>query len=310
MDADGTGLLPPADSRLRGNDDRGRAFRASAMRLRSGGLGMRSLSYRRPLLFSVLVTLVLFGVTFACRAVFPGGPVRNIAKLPQKAFEPPEGLGLILSEMKSPDFLFWALATVLGLVLLAWTGWWGDAGFTRPSRWRNMRLLAFPLLVCVLTLSGGVFGSGPTSLASTFFAVLVAALGEEIIFRGLLWRALIPKGPVRAVILTSLLAGLLVLGRSATDGPWPEAVRLAALTVCGGFTYGALRWRTTSIWPAVIAHTAFAFAIGTATLGTLAFRLVILLSTLGFVAYGLYLLRNPRVRANGGLTKPARSRVR
>jgi membrane protease YdiL (CAAX protease family) len=271
---------------------------------------VRRFADQRPLYFSVVITLLLFGVTFVCRAVFPRVPVGNIAKLPQKAFEPPEGLGLILSDMKSPDTLFWALAIVLGLVLLAWTGWWADAGFTRPSRWRNMRLLAFPLLICVLTLSGGVFTSGPAALTSTFLAVLVATLGEEIIFRGLLWRALVHKGPVLTVILTSLLAGLLILGRTATDGPWPEAVRLAALTFCGGFTYGTLRWRTTSIWPVVLVHTAFAFAVGIATLGTFTFRLVILLSTVGFVAYGLYLLRNTHVRANGDLTKPAPSRVR
>ena len=271
---------------------------------------MRRFADERPFYFSALITLLLFGVTFVCRAVLPTVPVGNIAKLPQKVFEPPEGLGLILSEMKSPDTLFWALAIVLGLALLAWTGWWDDAGFTRPSRWRNMRLLAFPLFVCALTLSGGVFSSGPASLASTFLLVLVATLGEEIIFRGLLWRALVQKGPILAVTLTSLLAGLLVLGRTATDGPWPEAVRLAALTFCGGFTYGALRWRTTSIWPVVLVHTVFAFAVGIATLGTFRFRLVILLSTVGFVAYGLYLLRNPRVRTNGGLTKPRPSRVR
>ena len=264
----------------------------------------------RPFYFCVLITLFLFGVTFVCRAVLPAVPVGNVGKLPREGFEPPEGLGLILSDMRSPDTLFWALAIVLGLVLLARAGWWDDAGFTRPSRWRNMRLLGFPLLVCVLTLSGGVFTAGPATLTSTFLAVLVATLGEEIIFRGLLWRALVHRGTVLAVILTSLLAGLLVLGRTATDGPWPEAVRLAALTFCGGFTYGALRWRTTSIWPVVLAHTAFAFAVGIATLGTFTFRLVILLSTVGFVAYGLYLLRNPRVRANGGLTKPRPSRVR
>lgn len=271
---------------------------------------MRSFAEGRPFYFSALITLLLFGVTFVCRAVFPRAPVGNVSNLPQKAFEPPEGLGLILSDMKNPDTLFWALALVLGLALLAWAGWWKDAGFTRPSRWRNMRLLAFPLLVCALTLSGGVFSSGPASLASTFLAVLVATLGEEIIFRSLLWRALVQQGALLAVILTSLLAGLLVLGRTATDGPWPEAVRLAALTFCGGFTYGALRWRTTSVWPVVLAHTAFAFCVGVATLGTFRFRLVILLSTVGFVAYGLYLLRNARVRANGGLTKPQPSRVR
>jgi uncharacterized protein len=271
---------------------------------------MRRFADQRPFLFSVLITLLLFGVTFVCRAVLSTVPVGNVAKLPKKGFEPPEGLGLILSDMKSPDTLFWALAIVLGLGLLAWTGWWGDAGFTRPSRWRNMRLLAFPLFVCALTLSGGVFSSGPASLASTFLAVLVATLGEEIIFRGLLWRALVDRGPGLAVAVTSLLAGLLVLGRTATDGPWPEAVRLAALTFCGGFTYGALRWRTTSIWPVILVHTVFAFCMGVATLGTFRFRLVILLSTVGFVAYGLYLLRNARVRANGGLTKPRPSRVR
>jgi CAAX protease family protein len=271
---------------------------------------VRRFADRRPFLFSVLIMLLMFGVTFVSRAVFPRPPVGNIAKLPNKALRPPEGLGLILSEMKSPDTLFWALAIVLGLVLLLGTGWWGDASFTRPSRWRNLRLLVFPLLVCALILSGGVFISGPAALVSTFLTVLVATLGEEIIFRGLLWRALAQKGSVLAVVFTSLLAGLLVFGRTATDGPWPEAVRVAALTFCGGFTYGALRWRTTSIWPVVLVHTVFAFAVSIATLGTFTFRLVILLSTVGFVTYGLYLLRNPRVRADGGLTKPRPSRVR
>ena len=271
---------------------------------------MRRFAGRRPYLFCVLITLFLLGVTFASRAILPRTPVGNIAKLPQKAFEPPTGLGLILSDIKSPDSLFWALAIVLGLVLLALGGWWSDAGFTRPSRWRNLRLLVFPLLVCALALSGGAFVAGPASLVSTLLAVLVAVLGEEIIFRGLMWRALVPEGPVRAVILTSLLAGLLVLGRTATDGPWPEAVRLTALAICGGFTYGALRWRTTSIWPVVLVHTTFAFAISIGTLGTGTFRLVMIFSTVGFVAYGLYLLRTPRVRADGGLTKPAPSRVR
>jgi uncharacterized protein len=271
---------------------------------------VRRFASSRPIAFSALVTLVLFAFDLASRAVFPRTPVGNIGKLPQKAFEPPVGLELILSDMKSPDTLFWALTAVLALVLLAWTGWWREAGFNRPSQWRNLRLLLFPLLVCALTLSGGLFGSGPASLVSAVITALVAAFSEEVAFRGLLWRALVPAGPVRAVILTSLLSGLLILGRTATEGPWPEAVRLTALTFCAGFTYGALRWRTTSIWPVILIHTAFAFAIGIATLGAVTYPLMMLLSTLGFVAYGLYLLRNPQVRADGGLTKPAPSRVR
>ena len=271
---------------------------------------MRRFATRHPYLFSVLITLILFGLTFASKAAFPTAPVGNISKLPQKAFETPTGLDLILTDMKSPDTLFWALAILLGLGLLAWTGWWREAGFNRPSKWRNLRLLWFPLLVCALTLSSGVFISGPASLASALLTVLVATLGEEVVFRGLVWRAMAPKGPVRAMILTSLLSGLLILGRTVTGGPWPEAVRLTALTLCGGFTYGALRWRTSSIWPVILIHTTFAFAASMATLGSVTYRLMMLSSTLGFVAYGLFLLRNRRVRADGGLTKPAPSRVR
>ena len=271
---------------------------------------MRRFAGSHPFIFSALVTLALVGLDLASRTALPRTPVGNIAKLPQKAFQPPVGLGLILSDMKSPDILFWALATVLALGLIVWTGWLSETGFNRASQWRNLRLLLFPLLVSALTLSGGVFGSGPASLASAFLAALVATFGEEVVFRGLLWRALVPAGPVRAVILTSALSGLLVLGKNATEGPWPEAVRLTALTFCGGFTWGALRWRTTSIWPVILTHTVFAFAVSIATLGTITYPLMMLLSTLGFVVYGLYLLRNPRVRADGGLTKPAPSRVR
>jgi uncharacterized protein len=270
---------------------------------------VRRFASRRPFAFSVLVTLALFGLDLTSRAVFPRTPVANIEKLPQDAFEPPVGLGLILSDMRNPDTLFWALATVLALGLLVWTGWSGEAGFNRMSQWRNLRLLLFPLLVCALTLSGGLFGSGPASLVSAFLTALIAAFGEEIIFRGLLWRAITPAGPVRAVILTSLLSGLLVLGMTATEGPWPEAVRLTALAFSGGFTYGALRWRTTSIWPVILVHTAFAFAVSIATLGIFTYPLVMFLSTVGFVAYGLYLLRNPQVRADGDLKKPVLSRV-
>src|SRR5918998_1028219 len=163
---------------------------------------------------------------------------------------------------------------------------------------RPLLFLWFPLFVGVLTLSGGVFVAGFDALVSAFLIVLVATVGQEFLFRGLMWRAFVPWGPVGAMLATSILAGFLVLGRAATDGPWPEAVRLTALTVCGGFTYGALRWRTASIWPVLFMHVAFAFTVDTSTLGTVSYPIMMLLSTLGFVAYGIFLLRNSRVRAD------------
>ena len=271
---------------------------------------MRHLACRRPLVFSLVLTLVLFGLTIVSRLVFPRAPAGNVKELPEGVFNPPSGYTLIASEMKSPDTLFWALAILLALGLLAWVGWWREAGFNRPSQWRNLRLLWYPLLVSALAFVSGLFVSGPASLVSALLVVLVATFGEELVYRGIVWRAMVPTGPVRAMVFTSLLSGALVLGRAGTDGPWPEAVRLTALAVCGGFTYAALRWRTTSIWPVILVHTASAFATDIATLGTITYPIVMVLSTLGFVAYGLYLLRDRRTRADGGVIRPEPARVR
>ena len=270
---------------------------------------MRRLLDRRPGLLRLAVVALLFVLTAISRFSFPRTPVKNVERLPQKAFEPPAGLDRVVSDLKSPDVLFWGLAILLAIVLLRWTGLWREAGFNRPIT-KNLRLLWFPLFVGVLTLSGGVFVSGFDALASAFLVVLIAVFAEELVFRGLLWRVLAPGGPVGAMILTSLLAGALALGRTATDGPWPEAVRITALAVCGGFTYAALRWRTGSLLPVIFVHAAFAFAVDISTLGTVTYRITMLLSTLGFVFYGLFLLRNRQARADGGLAKPKPARVR
>ena len=270
---------------------------------------MRGSIVRRPLAFSLLLTLALFAFTLVGRFVFPRAPVGNISRLPRQAFEPPSALDRLLDAVKNPDALFWALAILLAAALLTWLGWWHEAGFNRPSRWRNLHLLLFPLLVVAVVLSGGVFVSGPGDLFSTLLAVLAAVFVEELIFRGLVFRALAPGGPVRAVVLTSLLSGLLVFGGTITDGPWPEALRVTLLAVCGGLTYGALRWRTVSLWPVFFVHAAIAFSTDVAVLGTVTYPLFLLLSTLGFVLYGLFLLRNPRVRANGGTTAPEPARA-
>ena len=270
---------------------------------------MRRLLDRRPGLFCLAVVATLFILTAVSRFSFPRTPVRNIERLPQRAFEPPAGLDRVVSDLRSPEVLFWGLAILLTLVLLRWTGLWREAGFNRPIT-KNLRLVWFPLFVGILTLSGGAFVSGFDALASAFLVVLIAVFAEELVFRGLLWRVLAPGGPVGAMILTSLLAGALALGRTATDGPWPEAVRITAMTVCGGFTYAALRWRTGSLLPVIFVHAAFAFAVDISTLGTVTYRITMLLSTLGFVFYGLFLLRNRQVRADGGLTGPKPARVR
>ena len=83
---------------------------------------VRRLANRRPLVFCVLAVISLFVLTALSRLAFPRRPVGDIEQLPEKAFEPPTGLALISSELRSPDTLFWTMAVLLAIVLLAWTG--------------------------------------------------------------------------------------------------------------------------------------------------------------------------------------------
>ena len=95
------------------------------------------------------------------------------------------------------------------------------------------------------------------------------------------------------------LVGALRFGGTLLSGPWPEATQAAVLAVCGGFTYAALRWRTGSIWPVVLLHSALGCAYALYSPGALLFLAVLLLGTFGFVLYGLFLLRNALARMGG-----------
>jgi len=257
-----------------------------------------------------LIAAIAFGLAPLSEAAFPSAPVGSVSDLSPEELEPPSEREQIVSTIKAPESLFWALVIVLSTIVLSVFGWWREAGVNGPPQWKNLYLLVFPVAVVALAFSGGVIITGPSSIIAPAFVALVSVLGEELLFRGVLLRALVPVGALWAVVLTSLLAGALYMGRGLLDGPWTEAIYVTVLTVCGGFTYGALRWRTASLWPVLIVHLVLAFALDTATVGGKVFPVLILCVTLGFILYGLFLLRSRRVRANGGLRlreEPARA---
>lgn len=257
---------------------------------------------RHPLAFSSLLTLALFGLAIASMAAIPRATISTVEDLPPGLELPPSDLERALITTVSPENLFHILGILLAVCLLTWLGWWRGAGFNRPSQWRNLRLLSFPLLVGVLPLLGGIRFSGPAFLASMLLGVLITAFSEEVLYRGVVWRALVPTGLIRAAVGTSLLSGVLRFGTSAMAGPWPEALLLTMPAICVGFMYAALRWRTASIWPVILTHFVLTFATSISTPRTIPYLVPLLTvaSVLGFAGYGLFLLRNPRVRADGG----------
>lgn len=131
----------------------------------------------------------------------------------------------------------WALAAIVGAVALAvelGIGLWG--GFLRPTP--------------------GDWSVLPMTLA---LAVLVPSLGEELVFRGLLtpgreeglgpWRAILPSTAV--FVLWHVFEALTFMPAAA-----PVFLRadFLATTAVLGLACGWLRWRTGSLWPAVLLH--------------------------------------------------------
>jgi predicted Abi (CAAX) family protease len=131
----------------------------------------------------------------------------------------------------------WQLAAMVGAVALVVElaiGLWG--GFLRPTP--------------------GDWSVLPMALA---LAVLVPSLGEEVVFRGLLtpgreevgdpWRAVLPSTAV--FVLWHVFEALTFMPQAA-----PVFLRadFLATTAVLGLACGWLRWRTGSLWPAVLLH--------------------------------------------------------
>jgi len=254
---------------------------------------MKGLVARFPLLFAALVTLASYGLDEASRFSLPSRPVGSVDDLSPSALEPPTESERVLDALRSSESTYWLLTVLLALLLVALLGWWREAGVTASPRWRALPLALFPLLTAALAISGGLEVLGPGFLVATLLGAILVALGDELLFRGVVLRGLAPLGARRAVSIAALLSGALWFARSSADGPGPEAVLLSALAVGGGFAYGALRWRLGSVWPSVAVHAVLAVAVGVGAPAGGPYLLFLLLSTFGFVAYGLFLLRDP-----------------
>lgn len=130
-----------------------------------------------------------------------------------------------------------------------------NAAERHPYRFSFALLLYLPAFILpVGSLSFGVAVTALPALLS--FALLAAASGfvEEVIFRGLMLRALRPRGAWTVVLVSAALFGLThALNVLAGYDPLYAALQVAyALAI--GFGFGVLVLKGGLIWPLVIAH--------------------------------------------------------
>jgi len=103
----------------------------------------------------------------------------------------------------------------------------------------------------------GIFNgfSGSWFFVVIIVAVLGAPIVEELFFRGLSFSVLLPKvGVAGTIVITSVLFGLLHTGGGSTP---IGNIMLVAITAIGGAVFGYVRYRFSSVIPAIFAHAGF-----------------------------------------------------
>lgn len=231
---------------------------------------------QRPLSFAALVMLILQAFVLA------GLLVSHLAGIPLIAIDLP----LLLAN------------ALVAAILLSVLKWWRAAGFNAPSKWRDLHLLILPALL-LLVPAFVVQPQFPTTDKVVILLVITLLIGfqEEAIFRGVLLRALAPRGVMQAVLISAFLFGIihansLLVGRD----PGFVAAQVVA-SFLGAIGLGALRVRLNTVWPLILLHAFNDFLQFSATGGLEAQQVAAYLPALKIgiasvmALYGLYLLR-------------------
>ncbi|MDF2627300.1 MAG: abortive infection protein [Symbiobacteriaceae bacterium] len=184
--------------------------------------------------------------------------------------------------------------------LLWLMGWWREAGFNRPSAWREMHLhwIGLVLPACVIAILG-IKMTEPGQLLGLIPVVLLIGIQEEMIFRGLAMRALLPGGALRAVLITSVLFGVMHFGNLFGGADLTYTVVQVIASILGAVGLGAIRVRTKTTWGLVVLHAINDYVMFitrdevNVTQAQSTFLLVgKIVYTVVMLGYGLYLLRD------------------
>lgn len=139
------------------------------------------------------------------------------------------------------------LALLAMAVVVARRIGWHRVAAGGPTTWRNGPLLVAPALVAMAPLAWG-WTPDPETLAWLAAGYLATGIYEELWFRGVMLRAALPLGPVRAAALTALLFGAAHLGNIAFGANLAVTLAQSVGAAAGGFGYAILRQRTNAVW--------------------------------------------------------------
>lgn len=237
----------------------------------------RSFPQRRPLLFVALLLLVIV-ITY-----FLAGALTIQLKLSS-------GVTALMAD---------GVLTLIAIVLLTRYQWWRDIGLRLPSHPRSLWLFALPCLPIIVNIA--FFGLGNPGMGGLLLflgAALFVGFAEETFFRGMILRALLRRGAWQAVIISSLVFGIMHLLDVAGGADLVATLLDVVYAVSIGLMYAALALRTQTILPLIVTHgltNFFVFIALNATMVTTGlstlFYVVMAGQTILFTAYSILLMR-------------------
>ena len=215
-----------------------------------------------------------------------------------------------LSETVSGTLQPGLAAAVVFLLAVVAVFRWRDVGFN-PPRPHSLRLLWFPALYVLVFVALIAVGGLPSAntvliiLANTVFA----GVSEELACRGVLYSGLRRFGVWPAILGSTLLFGAVHVLNGFSTGDFLASGVQAVAAFMTGIAFMAIRVRTGSLYPGMVLHAAWDFALLTAAVGLLqklgetgpqpslssvglVYAVVPLALVLPNFLYGLFLLRH------------------
>ena len=156
----------------------------------------------------------------------------------------------------------------LSIALVAWLGWWSKIRLTaRVNRGALVYLLPLSALVLlpvafglslpkVSLVEGATLPGWAVLLTIVFGVALGAGVAEELLYRGVLLRALEPRGRLLAAVLTGALFGLTHFSRVILGASVEEWVLGVVLQLPLAIGLAAVAFRLDSLWPLIVWHVA------------------------------------------------------
>ena len=208
------------------------------------------------------------------------------------------------------------LYVILSIALVAWLGWWQKIRLTAPINGGALVYLIpfaafalFPLafgpsIPEISLVEGTTLPDWATLLAIVFGSALGAAVAEELLYRGVLLRALEPRGRVFAALLTAALFVLTHFSRVILGASIEEWILGVLLQLPLAIALAAVAFRLDSLWPLIAWH--FAADITLPLVGTASTTFVLVYLGLSVVIgiMGLWLLWQDRRAARKGDQPP------